>query len=223
MPGFKQKRAVSGQSLGERLKKIRLDQGHTLEEAEVKTKIQLKYLEILENGEYDLLPGDIYARVWIKAYTNFLGVPPEDFLADYKIEKQVSENINKYDRLNQQRRQPKDSVVLRPRNVKLALITLIILAVVGYLIWQVNNIIAPPNINIREPKNNFITTESQLMISGQTVAEAELVINGERVLTDNSGLFSQPVNLVPGLNKFKISAKKKHSRTNYIDWNILRQ
>ncbi len=223
MAGFKKKRPISGQSLGERLRKLRLEQNRTLEEVEAQTKVQIKYLEILENGEYHRLPGDIYARVWIKEYARYLGVPEQELLAEYKLEKKISENINELDRLNNRPKVSRDNVILRPRSIKLIIIGLVITAVLGYLIGELVNIIAPPVINISQPSNNFITTGSQIKIIGQTVPEAELIINGERVLTDGAGGFEQTVNLTTGLNKFRISAKKKHSRTNYLEWDILRQ
>lgn len=220
---FKQKRPIGGENLGERLKKLRLEQKKTLEEVGAQTKIPVKYLEILEKGEHSRLPGNIYARAWIREYTHFLGVASDDFLAEYKIEKQISENIGRIDKLDNRGRGPRDNFLLRPRSIKLLIITVIIGAVFAYLLWELTSIIASPLVHIAQPPNNFVTLDSQIKIIGQTVSEAELIINGERVLTDNEGHFEQTVNLVSGLNKFKISAKKKHSRTHYLEWNVLRQ
>lgn len=68
---------------GERLKKIRLEKGISLEEAHKKTKIHLNILKALEGeGLTDLSP--VYLRGFLKIYCRFLGVDPKDYIPDYK-------------------------------------------------------------------------------------------------------------------------------------------
>jgi hypothetical protein len=50
-----------------------------------------------------------------------------------------------------------------------------------------------------------------------------MTINNEKVLLDEDGNFEQTVNLVVGLNNLQISAKKKHSKINNLEWMILRE
>lgn len=222
MVKFGKKRTVRGQSLGERLKKLRLEQGKSLGEVQEAIKIQAKYLEILENGDFSKLPGDIYAKVWIRQYAAFLGVAADDFLTDYKLEKRLNDKLGLAGqvidyKLNQ------GFFLWQPKNIRLLLVVLIIISVLGYLVWEIVDIISPPPVEIFSPPNNFTTAASQIQIDGQTEPEIELVINGERVLIDEQGRFQQTVNLVSGLNKLEISAKKKHSRSRYLEWNILRE
>jgi len=67
----------------ERLKKIRLEKGISLEEAHKKTKIHLNILKALEGeGLTDLSP--VYLRGFLKIYCKFLGVDPKDCIPDYK-------------------------------------------------------------------------------------------------------------------------------------------
>jgi len=68
MAGFRQKKITRGQTLADKLNKARIESGLSLEELSQKTKIQIKYLEILEQGDYNSLPGDIYAKAWLKLY-----------------------------------------------------------------------------------------------------------------------------------------------------------
>ncbi|MBI4707027.1 MAG: DUF4115 domain-containing protein [Candidatus Omnitrophica bacterium] len=68
---------------GERIKKIRLEKGLSLEDAHKKTKIKINILQALEGeGLTDLNP--IYLKGFLKIYCNFLGVDPKDFISDYK-------------------------------------------------------------------------------------------------------------------------------------------
>jgi transcriptional regulator with XRE-family HTH domain len=67
----------------ERLKKARLEQGISLEEAYKKTKIHLNILKALEGeGLTNLSP--VYLKGFLKIYCKFLKVDPKEFLSDYK-------------------------------------------------------------------------------------------------------------------------------------------
>lgn len=65
------------ESLGARLRELREAQNLTLEQLYVRTKILPKYIEALENGRWDLLPGQIYVKPFVKSLSDALG-------ADYK-------------------------------------------------------------------------------------------------------------------------------------------
>jgi len=71
------------EKIGERIKKIRLEKGLSLEEVHRKTKIHLNVLKAIEEDALvNFSP--IYIRGFIKIYCKFLGVDPKDFIADYK-------------------------------------------------------------------------------------------------------------------------------------------
>lgn len=71
------------ESVGERLKKIRLEKGLSLEEVHKKTKIHLNILEELEEGRL-INKSPVYVRGFIKIYCKFLEVDPQDFISDLK-------------------------------------------------------------------------------------------------------------------------------------------
>lgn len=62
------------QGIGEILKRTREAQGITLEEVAEATKIRRKYLEALEKEEFDVLPGEVYAKGFATAYLKYLGI-----------------------------------------------------------------------------------------------------------------------------------------------------
>lgn len=78
---------------GERLKKIRLEKGISLEEVRKRTKVNLRILEALEGDSLtDLSP--VYLKGFLKIYCNFLGVDPRDYIADYKETQSVIKDID---------------------------------------------------------------------------------------------------------------------------------
>jgi len=223
MASFRQKKITRSQTLADKLKQSRLEQGKTLEQAAAATKIQSKYLEILEEGDYQKLPGDIYSKAWLKLYGDFLGLQINELLVDYKIEKTISDKLSKITTPVIKTNSISPYSILKPKVLKFLGIIFLILMLLSYLAWEINNTTSPPEVIILEPANNFRTTESSLSIKGQTEVEAQLTINNELVSLDKDGNFSQTINLINGLNNLEISAKKKHSKEKIIELIILRE
>jgi len=70
-------------SFGERLKKEREKRGFTLEEVSAATKIGVRSLKALEQEKFDLLPGGIFNKGFVRAYAKHLGLDDEVVVADY--------------------------------------------------------------------------------------------------------------------------------------------
>lgn len=58
----------------DRLREAREQAGLSLEDVQERTKIQVQYLEAIEKGDFEQLPGSFYARAFIRAYAEHLGV-----------------------------------------------------------------------------------------------------------------------------------------------------
>lgn len=67
--------------VGSKLRDARNRRKLSLQEAEEATKIRARYLQALENEDWDQLPGDTYARAFIRTYSALLGLDG-DRLAD---------------------------------------------------------------------------------------------------------------------------------------------
>ncbi|RXT15180.1 RodZ domain-containing protein [Ammoniphilus sp. CFH 90114] len=72
--------------LGEMLKEARIKKDYTLEDIQKTTKIQKRYLEAIEEGNLDALPGHFYARAFVKSYAEAVGLDPEVVLGQVKAE-----------------------------------------------------------------------------------------------------------------------------------------
>jgi len=60
--------------LGKTLRDARNRRKLDLEQVEASTKIRVRFLRALENEEWDVLPGETYARSFIRTYANLLGL-----------------------------------------------------------------------------------------------------------------------------------------------------
>ncbi|WP_041404857.1 helix-turn-helix domain-containing protein [Rickettsia massiliae] len=56
------------------LKQIRLDSGKTLNQVSSDLKIRKKYLVALEEDDFNVLPGEVYVRGYLKLYLDYLNV-----------------------------------------------------------------------------------------------------------------------------------------------------
>lgn len=68
------------------LKEARLAKGLSLEEAEAATSIRKLYLDAVEEGEFDKIPGDVFTKGIIRTYGNFLGLNGPDLVNIYKAQ-----------------------------------------------------------------------------------------------------------------------------------------
>ncbi|HLI60206.1 MAG TPA: helix-turn-helix domain-containing protein [Solirubrobacteraceae bacterium] len=69
-----------GSQLREARMRMRIDTG----EVEQRTKIRAKYLRAMENEEWDLLPGEVYVRSFLRTYADFLGLDSRALLDEFR-------------------------------------------------------------------------------------------------------------------------------------------
>ncbi|MCC7365772.1 MAG: helix-turn-helix domain-containing protein [Dehalococcoidia bacterium] len=67
--------------LGTWLVRSREARGLTLEDAERDTRISRRYLLALETEQFDVIPAPVYARGFLRSYSQYLGLDPQEMLA----------------------------------------------------------------------------------------------------------------------------------------------
>jgi transcriptional regulator with XRE-family HTH domain len=81
------------ETIGDILRNKRLEKGLTLEDVSNLVKIRKKYLEALESGNYNEIPGTVYAKSFLKIYADFLGLDRFYILKRYQSEIMPEQNI----------------------------------------------------------------------------------------------------------------------------------
>ncbi|TDY50544.1 cytoskeletal protein RodZ [Alicyclobacillus sacchari] len=71
------------QELGQILRSKRESLGLTLDDIEERTKIRKRYVEALEDGDWSVLPGRVYARGFVRTYAEVLGLDGVELLQTY--------------------------------------------------------------------------------------------------------------------------------------------
>src|ERR1700752_4190287 len=70
---------------GERLRRDRELRGVSREEISAAPRIGSRFLEALENEQWERLPGGVFNRGFLRAAARFLGLDEEDLIAQYDL------------------------------------------------------------------------------------------------------------------------------------------
>lgn len=72
--------------LGQVLQEARIKKGMSIEDLQNATKIQKRYLEYIEAGQFEKLPGSFYTRAFVKNYAEVVGLDSKEILETYQNE-----------------------------------------------------------------------------------------------------------------------------------------
>jgi hypothetical protein len=75
--------------LGDWLVRARETRGLTLEDAERDTRISRRYLQALEDERFDIIPAPVYARGFLRSYSQYLGLDPQEAMARYPRDEEI--------------------------------------------------------------------------------------------------------------------------------------
>jgi transcriptional regulator with XRE-family HTH domain len=95
----------------EELRSAREKSGVTLQQIAQKSRIDIKYIEDIDRGEFDFLP-ELYVRAFIKQYAKIIGLDEQEIIAKYEVAKK-GKTIEE-DGVNQE----EDSVLQKPVHVE---------------------------------------------------------------------------------------------------------
>jgi len=204
---------IKNKTVGEILAETRKELNISLEEAAQETRIHQNYLAALEAEEYFRLPGGVYSEKILQTYADFLNIDFDCLKKTFTKEIQISQHpslktfVPKISRRN---------FVVTPRLLKISTGVVAIILLLTYLSFEINNIFAPPPLEIFSPVDNLVTAESNIEISGQTGGEVRIRINDQEIQGNKNGYFEELISLKEGLNVIKISAAKKRGKENVI-------
>lgn len=210
MTKFKKKQLEPAKRICLALKQARLAQNVSLEELSTRTKINKDYLCALEECRFsDLDCASIYQKNFIKKYIEALGLDSAPYIEQFREEElQFHAHIPAHTA----KKYHKYSFSNIPQMLRYGVVAAIILIVSIYLGGQIKQTIEPPTLVLLSPEEGHITHEHTIIIKGYTEPEVGLYLNGETIVSDEQGNFSQTVTLNPGINAVSVRAEKKHGK-----------
>ncbi|MBV9606760.1 MAG: helix-turn-helix domain-containing protein [Solirubrobacterales bacterium] len=124
--------------IGTTLREARIRARIDITEVEARTKIRAKYLRAIENEEWDLLPGPVYVKSFLRTYGEFLGVDTRMLVDEFKrrYERPADQDMRPISSLGRERERRRR----RPRlgRVGVVVVALAAVAVALYLLGSSN-------------------------------------------------------------------------------------
>lgn len=142
--------------LGDTLRERRVTLGFTIEQAQEATRIRIKLLQALEEGDYVKLPNPGYVRGYISSYARYLELDPVPLLALYKSET----GAGRYHEINL----PHADEAVAPTGqqhavpLRSAFIIVMVIVVLSLTLWAVTRIWRGPEAPPPEPAEVTQTT-----------------------------------------------------------------
>lgn len=206
---FRRRKITQDKTLGERLAFARKRQAISLEEAEEKTKIRLKYLEALEKDQYSKIPS-AYVLGYLSRYGEFLGLGGEKVALELRKGWGGKPDFRGLSSVIGPKRDIKArGPIITPRTILIILVSLAVIGLLGYIGIQVKKFSTPPELEIFKPSDQTVTATSPIKLEGKTFPLAQVIVNGELVVVDEEGGFAENIELVKGLNTIEVISRNR--------------
>ncbi|MEK7644420.1 MAG: helix-turn-helix domain-containing protein [Patescibacteria group bacterium] len=195
-----------------RLKRVRLEKNMSLEEIADKTKINIAYLSALENCQFDAIPHQsLYQKNFLKKYLSAIGVDSEEYLSQFRAEEMKATDTVAPKRFT--RYTARYHLSSLPNILRYVFTGAFTACLLLYLGLQVKNVLQPPSLVLTSPTDGMIAKKNYINIAGASDPEVKVSINGQSIMSDESGNFNQAISLTPGINTISVLAQKKHGKT----------
>ncbi len=132
----------------------------SLEDVSQLTKISLRYIKAIENDSFDILPGGVYTRGFLRSYARLLGLDPKEIMSGFERQDPVEINDLSEDHtpadFNFSSQEPLS--VKRPKKTAYYSAFVVIVILAGYLLWAGYSYIVKSNNSGQEavkPSNSI--------------------------------------------------------------------
>ena len=124
-----EREATPGRAVGRLLRDQREERGLSIVDIEKRLRIRRHYVEAIEQGRFDLLPGATYIPAFLRAYAKHVGLDPEKVLTAYTLSGPVP--------IERPIALPADFPLVEKRApIGLAVLTVLLVIGAGYGVWH---------------------------------------------------------------------------------------
>jgi len=198
---------------GEVLKNKRELLKKSLERVSADTKIQKRFLEYIEENQFEYFDSEVFLTGFIKIYAKYLDLDTSKVLALYRRSnpnKTPRENINKKEAPKPSKKLKKRAT-LEPKLIITILLGIFLLTIFAYIGFQIYKFQRPPSLEITSPVPGSKIQTEEILVEGKTDLESIIEVNGIAVETNELGEFTYEVSLKEGVNTITIKARKNNA------------
>ncbi len=202
-------------TVGEILKKARIEKKLSLEDIEKNLHIRKKFLAAIEENAWDKLPSLPYIKGFLRSYSSYLGLKSEEIIAIFRRQFSLQE---KSGLLPEGLTHPVDEPAIRftPQLAVVAIITSFIVLFFTYLFLQYKAYTNPPNLIVEKPAEGEILLGDKITVAGKTDSHAVISVNNQKIAVSQNGEFTTTLSLPPGINTILIESTNKFGKKKSI-------
>ncbi|HLZ48182.1 MAG TPA: helix-turn-helix domain-containing protein [Candidatus Limnocylindria bacterium] len=194
--------------LGDALRLQREQMGVTLEQAADDTRIRLKFLQAIESGDYQSLPGNVYTKGFLRNYAEYLNLEPDEMVALYVGERGGIEPLRTFAPMKPL---VKRSFIFTPTVLVPVVVLAGIVLFVVYFYYQFTSFAVAPHVDITDPPGDAISQSPQFTLKGKANPDGRITVTVSpgldpipEVKPNADGTFSVTVPLKPGANHVQV-------------------
>jgi cytoskeletal protein RodZ len=200
--------------VGEILQTARERKGIDLVRAERETKIRARHLVALERGDLDDLPAPVYAKGFLRNYSLYLGLDPDEMISRWRREADQPRKVEavKVAPPPQPITAPRQGFKLTSGLLVAVILSVIVAGFVGYVGLQLLRFSQNPEITLDGPSVRRLNPDaSSVVLAGTSAANARVTATGasdlERTTTaDESGDWTIELPVGKGRNDFTVTS-----------------
>src|SRR5664279_5269718 len=198
----------SRSSVGDRLREAREDKGVDLFRVERDTKIRHKFLAALEDGDFADLPGDVYARGFLRNYASYLGLDADDVEEEWRREAGAATPAREPAFVGPRPLTMRRGIVFQRSHLAIVGVVIIVAVVGIYFGYQVTRFLSYPTVGVTSPDKARIMLPSGTdgyPLTGTSTPGATIQISwdsqaAKTTIADETGHWSYTAILQPGAN-----------------------
>lgn len=194
---------------------LRKKSGLSLEGLSERTKIQKKYIQYLESGNFHALPPDVYVRGFILKCSTFFGSQTNtDLIELYAIESAAPYDVVQ---LDPSAKFDGRAFSLTPRHLTIFMSVTFLFSLLVYFLVIFVPFLFKPQILLVHPKGeNLVVNFASISIEGMAKYTKSLTFNGEELYIEEDGTFRGDVDLREGVNILKFEAESRFGRSTEV-------
>ncbi len=207
-----QTKKLSTETLGEYLAAVRSDLGLSPVDVQERSGVPAALVKSLESGSYQKLPADVYVLGSLSQLAQAYGVEANPLKEQYRRERAVHEQFERR-KFSQSNYERAVKTALTPKSILLLGIGLLVLATLGYLVYQVSSLSRTPPLSVTEPQDRQVIAGSVATVAGTTDPTANVTVNGQPVLVEPNGTFRVQVSIGAGPKELTVEAKSRFGKS----------
>lgn len=170
------------QTVGEILRSEREKKGLSIKEIEIATSIRTLYITAIEEGNYSIIPGEVYLKGFIRNYANYLGLDGQQIVDLYRQNQLPVAPVNEFIATDKNESPPEKTTRKSKKTANWVTVSLLVVCIAGGAWWLLDS--PKP---IEEPKQT-----KQLQPTPTTPVQPI----PEKVLTPSTPVQTKPVVII---------------------------